>query len=1002
MIKNLIVILFLFLGASLLGQDINSDSLMLIWNNVELEDSIRLRAFHRIVRHETLNGSLDVALDLIKKQYDRAKQLNHPYWLGKSLNNKGNALYRKKEYEKALDSYFESLEINKQFGKKREIATVHGNIGRIYENMNRLEDAIQHHQKKKELLTELDKLDSDFFVLYKLGNLHRQAGRLPDAINNYMSGLELAEKNNDKRSVGYGFVKIGNLFLNVEDFERAEIWHSKHLALSKELKDTIWLSYAYNNLGIASYEQERYNESLDYYYKSLEIKLARNDMEGIGNTYDNIGRTLLKQEKFEEAKSYMLKSLKVREEIEHYRDMIQSLNSLGEYYNAIADYEKAAEWCEKGYKVATEERELDRLVISCQCLTEAYQGMENYKKAIAFQKEYFKLNDSLYNAENLLKLASIESSFQFNEEKEALEKEQATTTKNYEEKLESSNRKQYILLTIVGLLGLLLYQVYRNYLIKKKANFDLGEKNRQILEDKKTIEEQARKLEEVDELKTRFFMHISHELKTPLTLILGPIQQMIQDRKLSERDYTYARLIENNAQNLLERTNEILTLAKYEKGMMTLEEKPIVLQPLLQSIMNNFAVIAERQNIRFELDYKLPKELGIVIDPKKLEHILTNYISNAFKYTATRGFVQVVVQEIGEKIHIEVKDNGIGIHAKDIAHVFDTFYQSQHTPVNGGTGIGLTLCKELAALMKGRVWVESELGIGSSFYFQFPLVRADEAVLSSSEPPFAARKTEATIPIPKSSLSKRKLLLVEDNLELQAFIQMILTDYEVIAVGNGVEALEYLDKESPELIISDLMMPRMDGFSLLEQLKSSRKWQHIPVIILSARADWEGKIKALRMGVDDYVLKPFQKEELEIRIKNLLRNKQERQLAKNDSEASEVAKGRKFSEGTQKWLETVEELIYEHRKDNKFNTSAMASALQYSERQLRRRLKEFTGLSPNKYIRTVKLQYARTMLEKREVLTVAEASYAIGFETPQYFSTLFEAEFGKKPIDYIR
>ncbi len=596
----------------------------------------------------------------------------------------------------------------------------------------------------------------------------------------------------------------------------------------------------------------------------------------------------------------------------------------------------------------------------------------------------------------------------------------------------------FIALTIIGLILSVwqLFQARTKVLQARKRELEEIVKDRtaqlrqqatQLQSDKNTIEEQAKELRSLDEMKSRFFANISHELRTPLTLILSPAKSILKRKKTDNRDFTSAQIIEQNAQKLLKRINEILDLTKLEAQEMNLKPQPTPFYEFIKRLVATFESLAAQKNQQLSFHYQLDKDLTIQLDQDKYEHIFNNYLSNAIKYTPNHGAITVHLSEKAIKndqnqtenhIVLAVKDNGQGILTEDIPKIFDRFFQSKNDQnKKGSSGIGLALAQEIAKLMNGKVCVESTIGEGSTFYFEMPYV---EAVSSS---PLPVSSSSVSINLGgfqnlrglEPSKDKTTILLVEDNPQLRNYIQLILQEkYNVITAGNGGIALDKLTGNgqlatgNPQLVISDIMMPEMDGFELLEHLKASDELRHIPVIMLTARSNAKDKLKALRIGVDDYILKPFEEEELLARIDNLIQNVKERRVvdkSENENPIDPQLKQetpKKITAADLKWLEKVEEQLKSEVSNSKFNIDSLAEVMNLSRGHLHRRIKSITGLTPNKYFREIKLQKAREILEQGEAQTVNEVCYAVGFDTPKYFSKVFEKRFGKRPVSYLK
>lgn len=531
-----------------------------------------------------------------------------------------------------------------------------------------------------------------------------------------------------------------------------------------------------------------------------------------------------------------------------------------------------------------------------------------------------------------------------------------------------------------------------------------------------TIRQQAEELKAVDELKSRFFANVSHELRTPLTLILGPLNALISSGEFTKKSLGLMKLAQTNAHSLLKMISSILDLTKIEASKMDIHETIHDLFPLTRRFASAFESHAEYSGIHFLFEYHADQHLRLKLDAERLETIVNNLLSNAMKFTPKGGTVTFMVDDCSHAIQVTVKDTGKGIHPSDLPHVFDRFYQAKApgTPIEGGTGIGLTLCKELAHLMGGRISVKSEWQKGSSFILEIPR----KEVLGSNIPePGVPENLVVTAPDIIETTThgdQGYLLLVEDNYSLRAFLETILAPYyQVRTAANGAEALECLPEcmatsvwqQQGGLIMSDIMMPVMDGFQLLDHLKTNPRYAHIPVIMLTARADIKDKLHALRTGVDDYLLKPFIQDELLARIANLLQNYRKRNTPSEEfaEEAIQEPEPRLpvISPEDLAWLRDLETKVQAFVKNDLLSVHWMASQVFLSERQLHRRLKAITGLSPQEYIREMRLQEARHLLENRLVNTVKKAAHTVCFHDEKHFAQIYKARFGKSPSEEL-
>lgn len=565
----------------------------------------------------------------------------------------------------------------------------------------------------------------------------------------------------------------------------------------------------------------------------------------------------------------------------------------------------------------------------------------------------------------------------------------------------------FITALLVIVASILSYIYWRTHNLEKQK----AQLREEVAKRTLKIQQQTEELKELDKTKSRFFANISHELRTPITLIKGPIQSILKNENLTQKDNYLLNKAKNSTNSLLRLVNEILMLTKLEGDKLQLEETTIVLQNFIKQLCSNFQSVADANNIQFVLQYKAEKELQILTDKYKLEKVLNNLLSNAFKFTSEGGKVTLTVEDKGAMLLLKVVDTGRGIPAKDIPHIFERYFQSsKNKKAEGGLGIGLALSMELVKFLKGKMWVESITDTenkGTTFFVELPKTEV-MAMLSTNEVLTLEQENtkieKSKVNEPQKNKHLNTVLLVEDNKDLREYIQLLLSPfYNIITAENGKEALQLLTTNAyPDLIISDLMMPIMDGYELLENVKKNPQTNAIPFIVLTARAELKDKLKAMRIGVDDYLLKPFDEEELLSRTENLLTNYKER-LAyievqqENDSTISNTKDDKEND-----WLLLLEKTIKENVDNSLFSNDYLAEIMQVSRKKIYAKIKTLTGLTPNQYIRVIRLQLAKEYLENGTYKTVKEVSNKVGFKKQGHFSNLFKQEFGKSASEYFK
>lgn len=563
------------------------------------------------------------------------------------------------------------------------------------------------------------------------------------------------------------------------------------------------------------------------------------------------------------------------------------------------------------------------------------------------------------------------------------------------------------LLLLIGL----FYFIWRFQLNRERMKHQL-----------KLEHEHAEKLEQINQMKTRFFSNITHEFRTPLTLIMGPIRKVLTEDKSQYFKPEYDVIL-RNSQKLYRLINQLLDLSRLEAGAMPLKTRKENIIPFLADLISLFNPLAEQKNIQLQftgenIAINSKEILELYFDRDKLEKIVTNLLSNAIKFTPENGEVKVILKKLNGFVEIMFFDNGIGIPPENLDKIFDRFFQvdESYTREYEGTGIGLALIKELVELHHGTINVESASNSGTRFTVRLPLGKAHlkpEQIFDTESP----ERTESEFSEPdlklsdntqesntgeKSRKSKKHLpvvLIVEDNTDLRKYLQNSLEmSYQISEAVNGEQGLELAIDLMPDLIVSDIMMPKLDGFELCKRIKIDERTSHIPVILLTARASIDSKIEGLETGADDYITKPFEMRELQTRAHNLIQQRRQLRLRFNRQSGlkpEEIATNSVDEEFLTKAVAILEKNI----NNPNFNVSQFAKKIAISRTHLNRKLQALTGQSTSQFILVFRLNRAAQLLTNKSG-TVLEISYAVGIESVSYFSKAFRKHFGVSPSGY--
>jgi signal transduction histidine kinase/DNA-binding response OmpR family regulator len=604
----------------------------------------------------------------------------------------------------------------------------------------------------------------------------------------------------------------------------------------------------------------------------------------------------------------------------------------------------------------------------------------------------------------------------------------------------------WVFSVLLGALGLgLLYALLRAYawrIERKRRHLQrvVDERTEELSFAFAQVEDQARQLREVNEGQNRFFASISHEFRTPLTLALGLVGDALRGRHGALSAGLRSDLAKAHHQNrlLLRLVNQLLDLARLEAGSLTLHVRPVDLAAQVDTVAGAFAPHAERSGVAFERGMSATGQVWA--DAEQWELVATNLLSNAFKFTPRGGRVAVRLRVGRGETSLEVEDTGEGIAAEDLPHIFDRFYRADRSHQRVGTGVGLATVKEVVDLMGGAIHVESTLGEGTIFHVRLPTSRehyeqneraalVDEPYRSGGE--YGDGVASAEVPSVAGAADdagrlahevngeangeadeeqdRTTVLVVDDNADVRSYVRRHLAPhYRVEEAEDGAEALKAARALTPDLIVSDVMMPRMDGFALVEAIRADDDLAFVPLILLTARAEAEDRLAGLSKGADDYLEKPFEPQELVLRVRNAIasRHRLRQHLATKPAPATPraaaeaLAENEKAEEKTSSlFADQARRVVLEHLGADGFGVEALAGALAMERTTLYRRLGEATGQTPTQFVRETRLGEAERMLREGSG-TVCEVAYAVGFKSTSYFARRFKERYGATPAAY--
>lgn len=858
-------------------------------------------------------------------------------------------------------------------------------LAQTYRNTN-LDEGLASANEALVLAQKIGYKEGEAGALLNKGRLLRQGSDYSDAMEHFLLALRIYEASENRLQIAYVYNDIAFCYYDLDQPEKLVESLNSALVIFEEIEDEKGIADVTNNLGVSNDLLGRFDSAVVYYERSLKMNLKIGAKEEAANCRLNLAAVYTVQEKYEEAIKLIEQARAYYVESDNSYAQIIVFIELANLSSAKGDFSSAINYAEQAYEAAKTYGSVHKEMNISSHLINYYSKLNDGSNAYKYFKIYDDLKDSIFNENSAKLLTEAETRY------ETELKEQQIEVLNQTNKQEKFRRNAFAALSaLILIVGLLLINRKRNEAMKNRLLYDKGQ--------------------EVERMKSSFFANMTHEFRTPLTLILGPIE-LLKEKITSKEERKQLDVMEKNASRLLDLINQLLDLSKLESGKMNLQEEPLDIVLLIKRISGLFESAAEIKKIKLTVESSLENSL-CQMDADKIEKVFVNLISNALKYTPVEGSILISIKNTpSQDIQIQIKDNGQGIQTSDLEHIFDQYFQSDKAAdyEYSGTGIGLSLSKELVELHGGSITVSSTMGKGTEFTLIFPHEIYSGAPISVNGGSLKQRlnrriQTSESVAVSNASADAIKksdevplVLLVEDNQEVRDYVKDVVSaDYRIVTAEDGQQGYEKALQLIPDLIISDVMMPGMNGLELCEKLKSDEKTNHIPILLLTARAAVEDRIEGLEHKADAYLAKPFVPKELQVRISNLIENR----LKVSEKYSREIV----LQPGVVS-VESVDDLFLEKLKtfieknlDNEMlGVDDLAGELHMSRSQLHRKMKALTNLPPNEFIRSYRLVRAMELI-KSNAGSTAEIAFNVGFNSPSYFTRCFREYYGFPPSE---
>lgn len=987
------LIVNLDVSCHLFAQQINTDSLQIILSAQPKNEQLRtFRMLANAFREANPKRAIGVAVRALQvaRELDARADIIHFELLLGSLytQTKADTLARR-HLEQGLDH---------AIAQENDSLIARGSLelARYYLSVENPRSAITFLNRAMELTDERKEPGLAARVHTAMADAYKSLGIYQQATDYYLKALRLTEARHDELATAALFNSIGTVYMRTGDYTHALDYFDRALRICEAHHDTGGVVGSLLNKGVIYQKQNKYQEAIDIYFQLLPKTRELKNVEKEAVVTGNIGSTMASQGKLKEGLVYLEQALALKKASGNFKRTLHTLNDIANVKLQLNDATGAKAAAEEVIRLAPQYEGWDQLRYGYLNISKSYAQLSDYRHAHHYLEKHNALNDSLFGIQKAQQINALQ--IQYDTEK----KDTAIRSLQQEKQIANAQRNNYILGAAVLLL--LVGGLYVNQRMKTKRNLQLLEKER-----------------EVDRMKSDFFANISHEFRTPLSLILGPLDTMLAKVQDNHQRFQL-ELMKKSASRLLRLINQILDLSRLQFAKPELKAMEVNGVELIRGVTATFQSMADARGIALEFETE-QDEITLHCDQEQVETVCINLISNAFKFTDTGGKVTVRILRLPADakhpdgmLALQVADNGIGIPQEHVRHIFDRFYRagSASEKQYGGTGIGLALTKELVELHRGSISVESELGKGTTVTIQLPLGRAhlreDQIVSRQMQSDFQTPSVETVLSLqshpedPDEAEADRNekplILLMDDNEDVRSYIKSIVEDkYILLEAPNGEEGVRMARAFIPDLIISDVMMPVMDGYEACKRLKKDEKTSHIPLILLTAKSSVNSRIEGLETEADLYLSKPFVPQELLLCMHNLihsrrkLRERYNRQVVLKPVDIS-------INSTDELFLQRLMKILEANYGDETFSVEQLSAEIGMSRSQLHRKLQALTNESTSQFIRTFRLQRAMELLKKNHA-SISEIAFKVGFSSPPYFNRCFLQHYGCTPSAVI-
>lgn len=852
-------------------------------------------------------------------------------------------------------------------------------LGERMRNESRFEEALSVHSEGLRQAEAIGDTLEWVRALNNIGTNYRRMGMLDVAQVYHYNAWKLSEESTDtsynaRKNRVVSLNGLGNIYMTLGNFERADSMLRMALAGERQLGSTLGQAINYANLGSIFERHGELDSARLYYDKSMTLNREVGSTLGISLCHTYFGSLYEKEGKYNEATAEYQAAYRLMQESKDEWHALNTLIALAGIYNETGDNIKAMDYLSTARQVAQKIKSPEHLAEIYTLYYRYYKRLGDYRTALLSFEQAIAMQDSVLDMEKVNRIQNAS----LNIERNRQEKKMGEAQLRLEQERAARHTAYAIIVSVVVILiGALLTFLYIQRILRRKNMA----------------------LRQLSALRENFFTNITHELRTPLTVILGLSQDLQQSDTAEVKNKAIA--IHRHSEGLLTLINQLLDISKVKSAVGKADWRSGNIMAYLAMVVESYRDYARRRNI--DLSF-FPKE-EVVMDfvPDYVGKVMNNLLSNAFKFTPEYGKVSVMSWREGESLFIDVADTGEGMDKKTLDHVFEPFYQGENGAQHVGTGVGLALVMQIIKAVDGTITVESTEGKGTVFHICVPIQHTGKQQVADGdlETTPLLPKEETVLVDNEGEDMQCRLLVIEDNHDIAAYIGSQFADrYAVCYAENGKVGLEKALDLMPDLIITDLMMPGLDGLELCRQIRGNEITDHIPIIVVTAKVTEDDRIEGLEAGADAYLAKPFNADELRMRVEKMLdRHRRLRYKFGNIADVAGKEEHRR-TDMERRFLAKTVDSIYLLLDKRQLDVNTLAETLCMSPRQLHRKLVAITGDSPATYMLKIKMQKARILLETKPGLTIEDIAERCGFEHTPNFYNAFKKMYGVTPMNY--